>query len=152
MAQKTETRKNDETLQLVTFNVGEAICGLDINHVQGIIKRPEMTPVPLAPDYMIGILNLRGQIVSVIDLGKRMGLSPTRSGDQSRSIVVDFDDEPIGLLVDCVGDVVLGDSSQAEPPPANLGGVQGKFFAGVLKTDASLVGVLDLAEVLREEV
>ena len=152
MAQKTEAYKNDAPLQLVTFHMGEAICGLDIGQVWDVIKHPEMTPVPLAPDYVVGILNLRGQIVTVIDLGKRVGLSPTRWGDQSRSIVVGFDDERIGLLVDRVGDVVVGDAAQTEPPPANLGGVQGRFFAGVLKTDASLVGVLDLEEVLREEV
>jgi purine-binding chemotaxis protein CheW len=145
------TNHSDQLVQLVTFHVGDAICGLDIQCVKGITQRPEMTPVPLAPEYVRGILNLRGEIVTVIDLGRRVGLSPNREGRHSRGIIVEFGGEHIGLLVDRVGDVVSESSSQVDPPPASLGGVQGGFFQGVLKTQTSLVGVLDLERLLQED-
>ena len=151
MAQIADTGEKISTFQLVTFHVGEALCGLDILSVRGINKRPEITPVSQAPDYVMGILNLRGQIVTVIDLGKRLGLSPFELSPMSRVIVVGFDSEDVGLLVDRVRDVVPGDGEQVEPPPANLEGVRGRFFEGVLKTGESLIGILDIEEVLREE-
>ena len=108
-----------------------------------------MTKVPQAPEYVLGVLNLRGRIVTVIDLGRKVGLSPTKLSSESRNIVVNSKDEYIGLLVDRIADVELAERDKVEPPPANIGGVQGKFFEGVFKTRNSLIGILNVEEVLK---
>lgn len=151
MAQSAETKANKKTLELATFYVGEALCGIDILKVQEINKLLEMTEVPQAPEYAEGILNLRGQIVTVIDLGRKLDLSPTQLSSTSRNIIVNSQGEYIGLLVDRIGDVVLADWDKTEPPPPNIGGVRGKFFDGVFKTENSLIGILNIEEVLKDE-
>jgi purine-binding chemotaxis protein CheW len=144
-----DIKRDHKTLEMVTFYLGGTLCGMDILRVQEINKLLEMTPVPLAPEYVNGILNLRGQIVTIIDLGKRLGLSSTRLSDESRNIVVDSENEYIGLLVDRISDVVRADWDNVEQPPANIGGILAKFFEGVFKTENSLIGILDVDEVLK---
>jgi len=151
MAQTTDTKAENRIVELATFFVGEALCGMDILKVQEINKLMERTWVPQAPEYVLGVLNLRGKIVTIIDLGKKLGLSQTQLSDASRNIIVDSQDEYIGLLVDRIGDVVLADWDKVEAPPSNISGVQGKFFEGVYKTENSLVGILDVEEVLKEK-
>ena len=151
MAQKVQTRTGNKTVELATFYVGEALCGIDILKVQEINKLMEMTTVPQAPEYVMGILNLRGQIVTVIDLGKKLDLCSTMLNDESRNIIVKSENEYTGLLVDRIGDVAIANWDKVEPPPANIGGVQGKYFEGVFKTENSLIGILNVDGVLKEE-
>jgi len=151
MTQPRKPKKNNQAVELATFYVGQALCGMDILRVQEINKLTEITKVPQAPEYVIGILNLRGQIVTVIDLGKKLGLSSIELGDESRNIVVSSHSEYIGLLVDSISDIVKAEREKIEPPPANIGGVQGKFFEGVFKTEESLIGILNVEEVLKVE-
>jgi len=94
-------------------------------------------------------MNLRGKIITIIDLGKKLGLSPAALSKDNRNIIVDSKDEQIGLLVDRINDVLIADSSKIETAPANLGGVQGVYFSGVLKTDTALIGILNIEEVLK---
>ena len=109
-----------------------------------------MTPIPQAPVYVRGILNLRGQIVTVIDLCKKLGLPTAESNrEENRNIIVNSEKEYIGLLVERISDVVRADWDEVKPPPANIGGVQGKYFEGVYKTDHSLIGILNADEVLK---
>ncbi len=151
---KQFSRKSAEgkAIELATFYVGQALCGMDILKVQEINKLMQMTKVPQAPEYVVGILNLRGQIVTIIDLGRKLGLSSTELKEESRNIIVNSKDEYIGLLTERISDVIQADWDKVEPPPANIGEVQGKFFKGVFKTETSLVGILDVDEVLLEEV
>lgn len=146
--------KNVETgntnMELATFYVGEALCGIDILNIQEINKHFDITNVPQAADYVIGILNLRGKIVTIIDLAKKLGLSRINSGKDNRNIIVNSEDEHIGLMVDSISDVVHGTSEEIEPAPANVSGIKGKFFNGVLKTEDKLIGILDIEEVLKE--
>lgn len=139
------------TVEMATFYVGKALCGMDILNVQEINKLMDMTTVPQAPDYVMGILNLRGQIVTIIDLGKKLNLGATELSEMSRNIIVNSKDEYIGLLVSRISDVVEADLDKMEPPPANIGGVQGKFFKGVFKTKDRLIGILDVEKVLDNE-
>jgi purine-binding chemotaxis protein CheW len=145
------TGSHDGSVELATFYVGEALCGMDILKIQEINKLMEMTSVPQAPDHVMGILNLRGQIVTVIDLGKRLGLATLEIDEVSRNIIVNSRGEHIGLLVSKIGDVVEASWEKVEPPPANIGGVQGAFFQGVFKTENRLIGILDVEKVLQEE-
>jgi purine-binding chemotaxis protein CheW len=142
---------NHKTVELATFYLGDALCGMDILKVQEINKLLAMTNVPQAPEYVKGIVNLRGQIVTVVDLGKKLGLSKTDLGANTRNIIVNSENEYIGLLVDSIGDVERTDWDKIEPPPANIGGVQGKYFEGVFKKEKSLIGILNVEEVLHEE-
>jgi purine-binding chemotaxis protein CheW len=151
MEQAIETENETGMVELATFYVGEALCGMDILKVQEINKLMEMTSVPQAPDYVMGILNLRGQIVTIIDLGKKLGLETTELTESSRNIIVNSKGEYVGLLVTRISDVVDANWDKVEPPPANIGGVQGRYFKGVFKTDSRLVGILDVEKVLLEE-
>lgn len=143
--------EKSHSVELATFYVGEALCGMDILNVQEINKLMEMTKVPQSPEYVTGILNLRGQIVTVIDLGKKLGLSSTGFSETTRNIIVNADNEYIGLLVSSISDVVEAKWDKVEEPPANIGGVQGAFFKGVFKTKDRLIGILDVNKVLADE-
>jgi len=151
MSQTTNTESNNKIVELTTFYIGDALCGIDILRVQEINKHLKMTKVPQAQEYVTGILNLRGEIVTVIDLGIKLGLSSTMISEKTRNIIVNSKDEHVGLLVDSIAAVVQADSDKVEPAPANIGGVKGKYFEGVFKTEKSLVGILNVEEVLREE-
>ncbi len=151
MGKELNLKGQNKTMELATFYLGEALCGMDIHKIQEINKHMEMTKVPQSPDYIMGILNLRGQIVTIIDLGKKLGLSSTELTSKRRNIIVNSQGEYIGLMAASISDVVQADISKIEAPPANIGGVQGKYFTGVYKTEDSLVGILDVEEVLKEE-
>jgi purine-binding chemotaxis protein CheW len=149
---QTEHKKAENSMvELTTFYVGDALCGMDILNVQEINKHMTMTKVPQAPDCVMGILNLRGQIVTIMDLGKKLGLAATDLTEESRNIIVHSRGENIGLMVQRIGDVVQADWETVESPPANIGGVQGKFFKGVFKTEKNLIGILDFEAVLKDD-
>ena len=100
MAQSALISSDNNKMELATFYIGDALCGMDILRIQEINKHMEMTVVPQAPDYVMGILNLRGQIVTVIDLGQKLGLSSIELSDEARNIIVNSEDEHIGLVAD----------------------------------------------------
>ncbi|TYT75338.1 chemotaxis protein CheW [Desulfobotulus mexicanus] len=132
-------------LELATFYVGETLCGIDILNIKEMNNHTEITPVPGSEDWLVGVMNLRGRILTVMDMGLRLGLLPVKD---SRTLVVGYEDEHLGLLVGKIEDVVIADSLKIEPPPSNLSGVQGRFFKGVFKTDKKLIGLLDLKTIL----
>ena len=138
----------NKIVELATFYVRNALCGMDILKVQEINKIMQMTKVPQAPEYVLGILNLRGQIVTIIDLGKKLGLGSTDISQDTRNIIVNSSGGHVGLLVRQISDVVAADMEKKERPPANMGGIQGEFFTGVFKTDTELIGILDVDKVL----
>ncbi len=142
---------NKKLVELATFLVGDALCGMDILKIQEINKLIDMTTVPQAPDYVLGILNLRGQIITSIDLSKKLGLGVTNLSEDPRNIIVNSKGEHIGLLVQKISDVVQANTDKFEHPPSNMGGIQGEFFTGVYKTDDKLIGILDIEKVLRIE-
>ncbi len=137
-------------VELSTFYIGDTICGIDILNIQEINKHLEFTSVPHSSDDIKGILNLRGKVVTIFDLGRRLGLNPVEIGKDSKNIIVNSGDEHIGFLIDKICDVVKANRNDIEPAPSNMGGVKGKFFKGVLKTDKQLVGILDIDVVLEE--
>lgn len=142
--------RSSKELEFSTFQVGGAVCGINILNIQEINKHFEITQVPMSSDYIKGILNLRGRIVTIIDLGKKLGLEPVTVNKDNRNIIVNSEDEHIGLLVDSINDVVIADQDDIEPAPSNIGGVKGKYFQGVVKTEKQLIGILDINEVLKE--
>ena len=149
MAEKTKTFSSQD-FEFSTFYVGGALCGINILSIQEINKHFDITGVPQASDFIEGILNLRGRIVTIIDLGRKLGLSPVNKSKDNRNIIVNSEDEHIGLMVDAISDVVVANDDDIEPAPSNIGGVKGKYFKGVLKTDKKLIGILDIDEVLKD--
>lgn len=149
-SEKIKDRKG--SFQISCFYVGEALCGIDIGFVQEINKQVLFTSVPHSPDYVIGIMNLRGKIVTIIDLGRKLGIDSTAEiTDSTRIIIVNSRQEFIGFLVDRVTDVVIAEWEKVSPPPSNIKGVKGKFFQGVYKFKSKLVAILDVEEVLVNE-
>lgn len=136
--------------EMITFYLGKALYGIDILKVQEINKLMNWTPVPDSEEYVLGILSLRGSIVTVLDLGKRLGTVDTKQANSSRNIIVKSGNNSMGFLVDGIGDVVTVQPEQICDAPANVNGIQGKFFNGVLKTDGELIAILDVAELFRD--
>lgn len=151
MADSRSLGDNKRIVELATFYVGDALCGMDILKVQEINKLMQMTKVPQAPDYVVGILNLRGQIVTIIDLGLKLGLGATDLSADPRNIIVNTAGGAVGLLVRKISDVVSANMERREPAPANMRGIQGEYFTGVYKTDNNLIGILNVDKVLSFE-
>lgn len=151
MTDTSATTGTKKIIELATFYIGNALCGMDILKIQEINKLMQMTKVPQAPDYVLGILNLRGQIVTIIDLGQKLGLGKTDITQDPRNIIVNSAGGHVGLLVRKISDVVSADMSKKELAPANMRGIQGEYFTGVYKTDTNLIGILNVDKVLSIE-
>ncbi|MFT5731234.1 MAG: purine-binding chemotaxis protein CheW [Desulforhopalus sp.] len=151
MTDTNTTNQSKNMVELATFYIGDALCGMDILKVQEINKIMQMTKVPQAPDYVLGILNLRGQIVTILDLGKKLGLGETDMSQDPRNIIVNSAGGHVGLLVRRISDVVSANMEKRERAPANMSGIQGEFFTGVYKTNDHLIGILDVDKVLSIE-
>ncbi|MGA3049655.1 MAG: chemotaxis protein CheW [Terracidiphilus sp.] len=138
-AQELERSSN----QLSTFFVADLFFGVDVLQVQEVLKLQPMTPVPQAPEVIEGLINLRGQIVTAIDMRRRLKL-PSRPAELSAmNIVVTASDGAVSLLVDEIGDVIHVDASSFEFPPANLNPVAKQIVRGVHKLKDQLLLVLD---------
>ena len=151
MKDPNTTNQSKSIVELATFYIGDALCGMDILKVQEINKLMQMTKVPQAPEYVLGILNLRGQIVTILDLGKKLGLGETDISQDPRNIIVNSAGGHVGLLVRRISDVVSADMDKRERAPANMSGIQGEYFTGVYKTNDNLIGILDVDKVLSIE-
>jgi len=108
----------------------------------------ELTPVRHAPDFVAGIRNLRGRIITVIDLCVRLGVGRVEVGPESRILIADWKGEPVGLLVDRVADAIALGPDALEPAPPNLHGIQMQKLLGVFRSGERLAALLDLAAVL----
>ena len=129
--------------QFSTFYVADMFFGVDVLHVQEVLRSQQMTPVPQAPDVIEGLINLRGQIVTAIDMRRRLRL-PQRSGEHApMNIVVRTVDGAVSLLVDEIGDVLDMDSATYERPPDNLDPAAKNLIRGVYKLKDQLLLVLD---------
>lgn len=138
----------DDILQLVSFNIGEEEFGVDILKVQEIIRLVEITRVPNAPDFVEGVINLRGKVIPVIDLRKRLGLSSIAANSDTRIVVVEIDTKIIGFLVDCVNEVLRISKSITEPPPAIIAGIDADYITAIGKLEDRILILLDLEKIL----
>ncbi len=141
----------DSDIELVVFSVEDVICGLRIDEVQEIKRVSKITKVFHAPAYVRGVINLRGQIVTVIDLRSKFNYETGDIGKMSRIVVVSRGSEQIGLLVDNIEDAMIARSQDIMPPPSNLRGANRCFFSGVYKAPETLVAILDLKEILKKD-
>lgn len=133
---------------LVTIAVGGQLCGIPVLTVRDIIETQRMSRIPLVPPEIAGSLNLRGRIVTAIDLRQRLGLPPSGNGRTPMSVVVERQGELYSLVVDSVREVMAFDDQRIEPNPQTLGTTWREFSAGIYRLQSDLLVVLDTERVL----
>jgi len=140
-----------EEEQLVTFRLGTEEFGVDIMSVQEIIRIPPITRVPKAPIYVEGVINLRGNVIPVISLRTRFGMTRVEETDLSRIIVLQVQTKVFGIRVDAVTEVLRLDNEAIEPPPPITLGVDSQFIRGVGKIEERLLILLELNQIMDGE-
>ncbi len=144
----TTQRRDDELLQLVTFSTGEEEFGVDILRVQEIIRTMAITKVPKAPEFVEGVINLRGKVIPIIDLRRRFGLQSKAHDKHTRIIVIEINTMIVGFVVDSVSEVLRIPASTVEPPPPVVAGLESEYISGVGKLEDRLLILLDLDRLL----
>ena len=139
------------THQFCTFTLHDFTFGIEVQAIQEVILYQAMTPVPLAPPTVKGLINLRGQIVTAIDLRIRLGLPPRGGDELPMNVIVRMSDGAVSLLVDGIGDVVEVDSDLYEPPPETLEAAARELVSGVYKLADHLLLILDVAAAVTVE-
>lgn len=154
MSQVAEVQKdnvNDEVLQWVTFQLEEETYGINVMQVREVLRYTEIAPVPGAPDYVLGIINLRGNVVTVIDTRSRFGLVQGEVTDNSRVIVIEAESQVVGIMVDSVAEVVYLRTSEIDTTPSVGTDESAKFIQGVCNRNGSLLILVDLNKLLSDD-
>jgi purine-binding chemotaxis protein CheW len=144
-------QSNEAIYQLVSFVIENEEFGVDILKVQEIIRTVEITRVPKSPEFVEGVINLRGKIVPVVDLRKRFGIARKERDNETRIIVVELVDKVVGFLVDKVKEVIRVEKSIIEPPPELTTNISTNYITGVAKLQDRLLILLDLDRVLSSD-
>jgi len=138
-----------EKSQFCTFYLDQLLFGAELHGVQEVIRCPEMTRIPKAPEIFRGLINLRGQIVTAIDLRRRLELEPMAEDATPMNVVVRCQEGTVSLLVDSIGDVVEVDQETFEKPPENMSKAMRALIAGVHKLPNRLLHVLELEKLVQ---
>ncbi len=141
----------DHEEQLVVFDVGKEVYGVDISRVQEIIRMQAITRVPGAPPFVEGVINLRGKIIPVIELHHRFGLASSDAGTDGRIVVVETEGHVVGMVVDSVSEVMRISTECIEPPSAIVAGADTDYMRGIAKLEGRLIILLQLDKVLTSE-
>lgn len=152
-----QSRRTDDEHQLVLFQLSDEDYGVDIYSVQRLIQVPEVTRVPQAPEYVEGVIDVRGDIIPVINLKKRFGFDTTDVSGDGRIVITETGEHIVGFLVDAVSEVTRLSNEDIEPPAPVVVGDRADYVAGIGKQSVSgsntsrLIIVLDVAKVLAAE-
>ena len=138
----------ENSINLVTFKLGNNEYAIDIMQAKEIIKMEKITLIPNAPDYVEGVINLRGNIIPIVDLKKRFNLEENDGEKNTGIIIVKIDDVDMGIIIDAISKVVSISNSNIQPPPPMLSGIGQKYIKGVAKLDDKLLVVLDLEKLI----
>jgi purine-binding chemotaxis protein CheW len=142
--------ESDQAMRLLVFRLEDEAYGVNVMHVQEVLRITEIAPVPGAPEYVLGIINLRGSVVTVIDTRLRFGLPVGETDDDSRIVVIESEQQVVGILVDSVAEVVDLRTSQIDAAP-NIGNEESsRYIQGVATLDDTLLIVVDLNKLLTE--
>jgi len=139
----------DKDIQIVGFRIGRETFGLPIAMVREIVRVPEITSVPNAPDYIEGVINLRGRIIPVVDLRKRFGEKVIEANKRNRIVVVELESRAIGLIVNSASEVIKIPPSDIEAPHSVFQEGELNYITGVGKLRGRLVMMLDLSKILQ---
>lgn len=140
-------RSMGEPLQLCTFSIDGVLFGVDVMNVQEVIRHQEMTPVPLAPAAVRGLINLRGQIVTAIDMRTRLGLGRSAANAAPMNVVIDTEEGIMSLLVDEIGEVLEVEREVYETAPETMNAAFRELVPGVFKLEERLLLLLDVTKV-----
>lgn len=154
MTEKRNIAQNlaeDEVLQWVTFQLENETYGINVMQVQEVLRYTEIAPVPGAPEYVLGIINLRGNVVTVIDTRSRFGLPSGDVSENSRIVIIEAEKQVIGIMVDSVAEVVYLRSSEIDAAPAVGTEESAKFIQGVSNRDGQLLILVNLNKLLSDE-
>jgi purine-binding chemotaxis protein CheW len=142
---------SDPVIQLVTFRLKDETYGINVMQVQEVLRVSEIAPVPGAPGYVLGIINLRGNVVTVIDTRTRFGLPTTELDDSSRIVIIESEQQVVGILVDSVAEVVELRQSEIDTAPSIGSEESSRYIQGVASRDEDLLIVVDLNKLLSDE-
>jgi len=138
------------SLQIVCFRIGTEEYGIDILQVQEILKVPKITKLPKSMAHVLGVIDLRGKVIPIIDLGKKFGIVADLI-NSSRAIVVDINGKQVGLAIDSVSHVTKVDTGDVEPPPPVVKGISGKYIVGIAKLKTGFIVILDINQIFSTE-
>ncbi len=151
MEQAAENMENNPIIQWVTFFLESEKYGIQVMQVQEVLRVTEIAPVPGAPDYVLGIINLRGNVVTVVDSRKRFGLPEKESDDATRIVIIESGDQVVGILVDSVAEVVDLRANDIETAP-NVGTDESsRYIQGVSSQGDELLILVDVDKLLTDE-
>lgn len=142
---------DDPILQWVTFRLDGETYGINVMQVQEVLRYTEVAPVPGTPNYVLGIINLRGNVVTVIDTRHRFGLAPGEITDNTRIVIIEAENHVIGILVDSVAEVVYLRQSEIETAPSVGNEDSAKFIQGVCHKNDELLILVALDKLLTDE-
>lgn len=148
---KTEDNEDEGMLQLVGFDIADEQFGVDILMVQEIIRSAKVTAVPNSPEFVEGVINLRGNIIPVVDLRKRLYLYNEETAHKTRAwiLILNISDRVVGFIVDQVTHVIKVSEDRVQPPPEIvISGLESQYIQGVCEMDHSLLVILNFANVL----
>lgn len=146
-----ENNADDPVLQWVTFNLGDETYGINVMQVQEILRMTEIAPVPGAASYVVGIINLRGSVVTVIDTRRRFSLPAFQESDDTRIIIMETGKSVVGMLVDKVSEVVYLHQSEIDTAPQLTNEESSRFIQGVVSNDKDLLILLDTNKLLSQD-
>lgn len=138
-------------VQLVTFRLGREEFGLDVFAVHEILRWQEVTPVPRAPAFVEGVIDVRGALVPVVDLRRRFELPDVSTGAETRIVLVEFGGERLGLVVDAVTEVLRVPETALSPPPEYIRGLAAEFVRGIVRLEGRLVVLIDIERILSSQ-
>lgn len=144
----TQEVVDNKIVELVAFNLNDENYAIEIKYIQEIIRMQEITDVPHSETYLLGVINLRGQVIPVIDLKKKFNLGCYADSGSTRIIVVETDEFVVGMVVDSVSEVLRLDRGQIEPPSPVIASIETDYIRGVGKVDGKMVIILVLEKVL----
>ena len=145
-----EEKTSEEVFQWVTFKLENEVYGVNVMQVQEVLRYTEIAPVPGAPDYVLGIINLRGNVVTVIDTRLKFGLMPAEITDNSRIIIIEAEKQVVGILVDSVAEVVYLKASEIDDAPSVGTEESARFIQGVSNRKDDLLILVDLNKLLSD--
>jgi purine-binding chemotaxis protein CheW len=137
--------------QIVSFRLANEEYGVDIMRVQEIILMGQITKMPEVPDFICGLINLRGHVIPIVDLRKRFGLPVSENNEHTRIIVVNVNSRTIGMVVDAVNEVLRINDNQMEPPPSSVAGIDHSYIKGLVKFEDKLLILLSIENILSNE-
>jgi purine-binding chemotaxis protein CheW len=144
--------KDEGSILALVVAVDDVFFSFDTTIIQEVVQLKKITPVHHAATYIDGVMNLRGRVITVFDLGSRLGLEPVEHDDETRILIIEWKQEYIGVIVEKVTEVTQVEKMQIQPAPGNVGRVQSVYISGVFKTqDDSLACLLNIDQLFSVE-